>query len=118
MNYRKITKSIKSVKNKLIPKYEYLIEPSEPIESTDEILKEIYRYFNNKDIFIIAKNPLPIISIDGDIYIARTDRFFALLGLGKKVNSPFPIRYYGGSLGNIAGFKFIYLYRYDLNKDN
>lgn len=117
MNYRGFIKYIKNIKNELMPKYEYLIEPSEPIESTEEVLKEIYKYFNNKDISIIEQNPIPIISIDGKIYIARTDRFFGLLGLGRKIDSPFPIRYYGGSLGNIMGFKFIYLYCYDLNKD-
>jgi hypothetical protein len=118
MNLIEFLKSIKTIKNELIPQYTYLIEPNEPVESTEDILKEVYNYFNNqgKDIFTIEKNPLPVLSIDGEIYIARTDRFFGLLRLGSKVDSPFPIRYYGGSLGNIAGFKFIYIYPYDLSK--
>ena len=110
-------KYIKDIRNELIPKYEYLIEPSEPVESSEEVIEEIYKYFNHKDISIIEKSPMPIVSIDGKKYIARTDRFFGLLGLGRKIDSPFPIRYYGGRLGNIAGFKFIYLYCYDLSKD-
>lgn len=117
MNYKEFFKHIKNIKNNLMPKYEYLIEPSKPIESNEEILIEIYKYFQDNDISVISQNPLPIVSINGTVYIARTDRFFGLLGLGKKIDSPYPIRYYGGSLGNIAGFKFIYLYYYNLNKN-
>jgi len=46
MNFNEITNYIKLVKNKFIPKYEYLIEPNDPIESSDEIVEEIYKYFN------------------------------------------------------------------------
>lgn len=102
-------------KEDMLPKYAYMIEPGEPIETTEEIIKEINMYFNNqqKNVSVIEQEPLPIVSVDGKCYVARTDRFVGLLGGGREVDKPYPIKYYGGGPGNIAGYKFIYLYPYE-----
>lgn len=101
--------------NNIFPKFAYLIEPDECIKSQGDILKEVEKYFkdSNKDILVIKEEPMLIVSIDEKIYIARIDRFVGLFGGNRKIDEPYPINYYGGPLGNVGGFKFIYLYPYN-----
>lgn len=112
MKFEKELENLKKYKQELVPKYAYRIEPKEPVGSIEEILKEVSDYFETqgKTISIVKEKPLPVITVDGNDYIVRTDRFVGLLGGGRKTEEPFPVNYYGGGPGNIVGFKFIYIY--------
>lgn len=100
------------MKKQLFPKPDYVIEPVEPVEKVEEILEEVKRYFNKagKSIEIIKADMLPIVKVDNKEYIVRTDKFVGLMGGGRAIDEPYPVNYIGGQLGNIGGFKFIYLY--------
>ncbi|SCP96724.1 hypothetical protein [Anaerobium acetethylicum] len=118
MKLEKTLENLKKYKQELAPKYAYRIEPKEPVESTEEILKEVADYFQSqgKIISIVKGQPFPIIALEGNEYIVRTDRFVGLFGGGRKTEEPFPNKYYGGSIGNIAGYKFIYIYPFTEGK--
>ena len=100
------------MKKQLFPKPDYVIEPVEPVEKVEEILEEVKRYFNKagKNIEIIKADMLPIVKVDNKEYIVRTDKFVGLMGGGRAIDEPYLVNYIGGQLGNIGGFKFIYLY--------
>ena len=100
------------MKKQLFPKPTYVIEPVEPVGKVEEILEEVKRYFLKvgKDIVIIKTDILPIVKVDNKEYIVRTDKFVGLVGGGRAIDEPYPVNYLGGQLGNIGGFKFIYLY--------
>ena len=100
------------MKKQFFPKPDYMIEPVEPVEKVEEILEEVKRYFSKeaKDIVVIKADMLPIVKVDNKEYIVRTDKFVGLLGGGRAIDEPYPVDYMGGQLGNIGGFKFIYLY--------
>lgn len=101
----------------LFPKVKYTIEPSEPVETAEEILKEVKEYFakEEKEIIVLKEEMLPIVMIDNKQYVVRTDKFVGLMGGGRDVDQPYPVRRFGGGLGNVGGFKFIYLYSYNEN---
>lgn len=94
------------------PKIEYKIVPQEPVQTAEEIIAEVTAYFNNenKEVVVIKEDMLPIVMIEEKQYVVRTDRFVGLMGGGRKVNEQYPVPYYSGRKGNIAGFKFLYLY--------
>lgn len=100
------------MKKQLFLKPDYVIEPVEPVEKVEEILAEVKRYFKKvgKDIEIIKADMLPIVMVDNKEYIVRTDKFVGFIGGGRAIDEPYPVNYIGGQLGNIGGFKFIYLY--------
>lgn len=100
------------MKKQLFPKPVYVIEPVEPVEKVEEILEEVKKYFQKekKDIVVIKADMLPIVKIDNKEYIVRTDRFVGLMGGGRAIDEPYPVNYMRGQLGNIGGFKFVYLY--------
>lgn len=100
---------------KLFPKPDYVIEPVEPVGGYIEILEEVKKYFRKekKEVIVIREDVLPIVKIENCEYIVRTDKFVGLIGGGRAIDEPYPINYLGGQLGNIGGFKFIYLYLYD-----
>lgn len=114
-----MTKWVEQAKENLFPPYTYMIEPAEPVETPEEICEEISRYFaeQGKEISIIRKEPLPVIMLEGQQYIARKDRFVGIFGMGRKVDEEQPANYYGGALGNSTGYKFIYLYPYSDSED-
>lgn len=97
------------------PKVEFMIVPKEPVQTSKEILAEVKSYFKNKnkEVVVIKEDVLPVVLIDEKQYVIRTDRFVGLMGGGRKVYEPYPVPYYSGRKGNIAGFKFIYLYLYE-----
>ncbi|MBR6528206.1 MAG: hypothetical protein IKT45_09760 [Lachnospiraceae bacterium] len=97
---------------RLFPKPDYVIEPVEPVEKVEEILEEVKQYFlkEGKDIEVIKSDKLPIVQVDNKEYIVRTDRFVGLMGGGRAIDEPYPVNYIGGQLGNIGGYKFVYLY--------
>lgn len=101
--------------DKLFPKAEYTIEPMEPVETAEEILKEVKEYFakEQKEIIVLKEEMLPIVMIDNKQYVVRTDKFVGLMGGGRDVDQPYPVRRFGGRLGNVGGFKFIYLYAFE-----
>ena len=100
------------MKKQFFPKPDYVIEPFEPVEKVEEILEEVKRYFTKegKDIEIIKADMLAIVKVDNKEYIVRTDKFVGFMGGGRAIDEPYPVNYMGGQLGNIGGFKFIYLY--------
>lgn len=100
------------MKKQLFPKPDYVIEPVEPVEKVEEIIEEVKKYFQKegKDIVVIKADMLPIVKVDNKEYIVRTDKFVGLMGGGRAIDEPYPVNYIGGQLGNIGGFKFIYLY--------
>ncbi len=97
---------------KLFPKVEFKIVPQEPVKTVEEIIEEVTAYFKNenKEVVVIKKDVLPLVLIEEKQYVVRTDRFVGLMGGGRKVNERYPVPYYSGRKGNIAGFKFLYLY--------
>lgn len=103
------------MKRDLFPKPEYRIEPEEPLETVEEVLKEVKSYFTkqNKEITVVKADKVSVIEIDGKQYVVRTDKFVGLIGGGRPIDEPYPVNYYGGQLGNVGGFKLIHLYPYD-----
>lgn len=99
----------------LFPKPEYVIEPKDLVDTPEAMIKEVKDYFSkqNKEVTVIKEDKVSVIELDGKQYAARTDKFVGLLGGGRPVEEPHPVNYYGGPLGTIGGFKFIYLYPYD-----
>lgn len=97
---------------RLFPKPDYVIEPVEPVEKVEEILEEVKNYFRKegKEIVVIKADILPIVQVDNKEYIVRTDKFVGLMGGGRAIDEPYPVNYIGGQLGNLLGFKFVYLY--------
>lgn len=102
----------KKMSEELFPKVEYMIEPSEPVETAEEILREVKEYFakENKAVEVIREALPSIVMIDNKKYVVRTDKFVGLMGGGRAIDEPHPVNYFGGQLGNVGGFKFIYLY--------
>lgn len=107
---------LKVLREELMPKYAMRIEPLEPIITADDFKKELIRYCETerKELVILKEGMLPIVSIDNKTFIARLDRFFGILRPGSKVDTPYPIPYFGGSLG----YKWVYLYPYKYNVNN
>lgn len=100
--------------NNIKHKLAYTIEPDTPIESTEDITEYVTDYFaqKNESIHIISNDKVLVFSLNNDKYVARTDKFFGILGGGRDILSPYPLYYFGGVFsGNIGGFKYIYIYK-------
>ena len=54
----------------------------------------------------------PIVKIDGKVYIVRIDKFFGLMGGGRKIDEPYNIPYFGR-----AANQRLYVYPYEYSED-
>lgn len=104
-------KKSKEIKKELFPKVEMIIDFDGIVSTPEEITNVLINYCNNenKDLVILKKGMTPIVKIDGKIYIVRTDRFAEIIYGRRKLNSSYPLPYFGRASID----QKLYLYPYD-----
>lgn len=105
---------LKEYKKDLYPKCEMIIDFNGIVSTVNEIKNVLVEYCNKeeKNLVILKESMTPIVKIDDKVYIVRTDEFFGLMGGGRKIDSPYPLHYFGRGTS-----QRLYVYPYEYNED-
>lgn len=101
-------------KKEFFPKCEMIIDFCGIVSTSDDIRNVLIGYCNKeqKNLVILKDGMTPVVKIDGEIYIVRTDKFVGLFGGGRKLNSPYPLPYLGR-----GATQRLYVYPYEYDED-
>ncbi|MBE6053971.1 MAG: hypothetical protein E7212_08675 [Clostridium sartagoforme] len=101
-------------KKNFFPKCKMIIDFNGIVSNSDDIKNILIEYCKKEKMNLsILKNSItPIVKIDGETYIVRTDRFVGLMGGGRKLNGNYPLPYFGRGAN-----QRLYIYPYEYNED-
>ncbi|MDU2290378.1 MAG: hypothetical protein E7D69_09850 [Clostridium celatum] len=101
-------------KKEIFPECEMIIDYNGIASTSDDIKNILIEYCTKekKDLVILKDSMTPIVKIDGKVYIVRIDKFFGLMGGGRKIDEPYNIPYFGR-----AANQRLYVYPYEYSED-
>lgn len=109
-----MVEKLNEFKKNSFPKCEMIIDFNGIGSNSDDIKNILIEYCNKekKNLAILKNSMTPIVKIDGETYIVRTDKFVGLMGGGRKLNSNYPLPYFGR-----GATQRLYIYPYEYNED-